>query len=463
MKHFLQKTVCVVLFATLYAGILNAQTPNPVKSLTGNCNNYGKVTLNWGAPDVGTSDGFWLTYSSNSIMGTIGTGAEGEIRSVARFTASDLTAKGVTAGHKIAMLQYAINGEECSDFKLQVYDGGMLIPIIGIFTSGTLRVDQPVDLATVANGWTTTILTNPHTIDVSKELWFGYSVYAREESMPLGYDWGPGVENKSDLIWTMSTLGVGMWTTLYAATQNQYSLNACIKAYITKQDIPIFKRYDVYCEGEKIGETTNKNYIIEGVMPGEHKYCVVAVYENSLQSAEVCVTVGCKEVCNVVTNFAVEYAEGCENATLTWKAPGTYAFPLQYNVYRDGTQIAGPIDETTFVDDTFDKTVEHTWNIETVCPTLLSNKVNKKLPACGVGVNEFINSISIYPNPASQTVTVQANNFQKVEVYNTFGQFIEVKTTPIVDVSNYSSGIYIFKLFDTENNVANKRVTVQGK
>ena len=463
MITFLQRTICIVLFSTLCAGVLSAQIGNPVKSLTGNCNNNGTVTLNWAAPDIGTSDGFWLTYSSNDVMGTIGTQQEGEIRSVARFTASDLTQKGVTVGDKIAMLQYVLNKADCSDFKLQVYDGGMLIPLIGIFLSGTQRVDQPVDLATVGNGWTTTILTNPHTIDLSKELWFGYSVYANEMAMPLGYDWGPGVENKSDLIWAMSTLGIGLWTTLYAATQNQYNLNACIKAYITKHDIPILKRYDIYCEGAKIGETTSRNYTIDGVLPGQYEFCVVAVYENSLQSTDVCVTVGCKEVCDPVKNFAVSYSEDCEEVTLTWTVPGSYAFPLQYNVFRNGDLIAATIEETTFIDDTFDKTVEHTWNIETVCPTLFSNKINKSLPACYIGVNEFLNSISIYPNPASQTVTVLANNFQKIEIYNALGQLIEVKTSHRVNVSNYSSGIYIFKVYDTDDNVANRRITVQGK
>jgi hypothetical protein len=69
-------------------------------------------------------------------------------------------------------------------------------------------------------------------------------------------------------------------------------------------------------------------------------------------------------------------------------------------------------------------------------------------------------NVSIYPNPASQTVTIQADNFLKVEVYNTFGQFIESNSSPVVDVSSYSSGIYFFKVFDRENHFTNKRIAV---
>ena len=41
--------------------------------------------------------------------------------------------------------------------------------------------------------------------------------------------------------------------------------------------------------------------------------------------------------------------------------------PVVYNVYCDGTQIAGPISETTFDDTTFDNTTGHEWSVTTVC------------------------------------------------------------------------------------------------
>ena len=79
---------------------------------------------------------------------------------------------------------------------------------------------------------------------------------------------------------------------------------------------------------------------------------------------------------------------------------------------------------------------------------------------CFVGINENINNAHIYPNPASQTVTIQVENFQKVEIYNIFGQLVDVKSSNTIDVSNYSQGVYIFKIFDTDNNAAARRVAV---
>ena len=90
MEKFLHKTFCILLISVLCTG-LHAQTVNPVKNLTATCDANGKVTLNWLAPDISPGEGFWLTYSSNNILGAVGTGQDGEVTSVARFTASDLT------------------------------------------------------------------------------------------------------------------------------------------------------------------------------------------------------------------------------------------------------------------------------------------------------------------------------------------------------------------------------------
>jgi len=66
--------------------------------------------------------------------------------------------------------------------------------------------------------------------------------------------------------------------------------------------------------------------------------------------------------------------------------------------------------------------------------------------------------ISTYPNPAFSTVTIEANNFNKVEVYNIFGQLLHTAKNQIVDVSYFNAGVYFFKIFDTENNSVVKRV-----
>jgi len=437
--------------------MINAQV-NPVKNLSGNCNNNGRITLNWGAPDPHAIDGFWLTYSSDAVYGNIGTGQDGDVMSVARFAASDLTAKGVTPGDKIVQMQIALNPAGCSNLNLKVWSGGsfLVIPIINfvIANPGTLEVDQRVDLSTVSSsGWTTIPLAQSHPISTTTELWMGYSVTANASAYPLTYDEGPRVSNKSDII-NFSD----QWSTLYLATQNEYSLNACIKAFVSKEDMLFVTRYEIYKDGEKVGETTSRDFTMEGLYPGEYDFCVKAVYNNNEVSEEVCRVTVCNEVCNPVTNLNVTFSTTCDKATITWTKPET-VFPVKYNVYRGGVMIALEIEGTTYIDEEFNYNEEHTWSVEMVCIALVSNKVNST-KQCELGISESLSNISIYPNPASQTVTIQMDKFQKVEIYNAFGQLMGVNHTKTTDVSTYSQGVYLFKVFDVDGNAAVKRVTV---
>ena len=80
-----------------------------------------------------------------------------------------------------------------------------------------------------------------------------------------------------------------------------------------------------------------------------------------------------------------------------------------------------------------------------------------------VGIKPITNDelrITVYPNPAFSTVTIEANNFSKVEIYNIFGQLLQIAKTQVVDVSAFNAGVYFFKVFDVESNSVVKRVVV---
>jgi hypothetical protein len=75
-----------------------------------------------------------------------------------------------------------------------------------------------------------------------------------------------------------------------------------------------------------------------------------------------------------------------------------------------------------------------------------------------LGLDEFslANSVSVYPNPANESITVLTDglNMTKVELMNIAGQIIsstEVNSTLVkVDVSTVSSGVYFVKVFSAE-------------
>ena len=96
--------------------------------------------------------------------------------------------------------------------------------------------------------------------------------------------------------------------------------------------------------------------------------------------------------------------------------------------------------------------------VDTYCYDLTKNYGN------GVGIKEkgegAGDEVVLYPNPTFTTVTIEANNFAKAEIYNAVGQLLKTVTTKTIDVSSYNAGIYFLKVFDMVNNSVTKRVVV---
>ena len=83
----------------------------------------------------------------------------------------------------------------------------------------------------------------------------------------------------------------------------------------------------------------------------------------------------------------------------------------------------------------------------------------------GDGVEDYVltNSINLYPNPATTTITVQSANgmMNKVEVYDVYGKMlnmVEVNDAQVtMNISNYAAGTYFVRIY-TENGMVTKRV-----
>lgn len=84
----------------------------------------------------------------------------------------------------------------------------------------------------------------------------------------------------------------------------------------------------------------------------------------------------------------------------------------------------------------------------------------------GLGEKDLANAISIYPNPANETVTVFATGLEinKIEVLNIAGQVImsvtETASTTKLNVSQIASGVYLVKTYTTEG-TATKQLIIK--
>ena len=66
-----------------------------------------------------------------------------------------------------------------------------------------------------------------------------------------------------------------------------------------------------------------------------------------------------------------------------------------------------------------------------------------------VGLNENGTTLTLFPNPANESVTLQGENLGEVSLYNTLGQKVETfftdETQLIIPTAKYQNGIYFIK------------------
>ena len=89
----------------------------------------------------------------------------------------------------------------------------------------------------------------------------------------------------------------------------------------------------------------------------------------------------------------------------------------------------------------------------------LSIEGNPNLAPCNnLSVPNFEdNTVSLYPNPTSNMVYIKTlRPIDKVEVYDIIGNIILITESREIDLSNYSEGIYFFKIYNSLGILSNK-------
>ena len=78
----------------------------------------------------------------------------------------------------------------------------------------------------------------------------------------------------------------------------------------------------------------------------------------------------------------------------------------------------------------------------------------------GVDENSQVN-FKVYPVPAENEILIQAEGFQKAEIYSLTGQKMMESQQNNMNVSQLSSGLYIIKVYDLEGNCSTQRFVVK--
>lgn len=72
------------------------------------------------------------------------------------------------------------------------------------------------------------------------------------------------------------------------------------------------------------------------------------------------------------------------------------------------------------------------------------------------------NDITVYPNPAKNTITITGADYQTAQIFNLTGQQMITSTTfPVIDISDLQNGIYIVRVVKSNGQVALSRFVKQ--
>jgi hypothetical protein len=70
-------------------------------------------------------------------------------------------------------------------------------------------------------------------------------------------------------------------------------------------------------------------------------------------------------------------------------------------------------------------------------------------------------NVKVYPVPAENEMFIQAEGFQKAEIYSLTGQKLMESATEKMNVSSLSQGVYLLKVYDRDGNNVIQRVVVK--
>lgn len=444
--------------------------------------NYNNVHLSWEAPVIG-NNGTWIHWDL-AHGNNIGTGGPVDFDVAQRFVPADLVAYD---GKFLTRVLFWPNEPACT-YSIRVWVDG------NSSSAGTLLVDQIVTNPTIG-AWNEVFLNSPVLVDATKEFWFGVRNNTTT-GHPSGCDIGPAINGKGNMI---NLAGTG-WQTLLevAPTLNfNWSVRGLVEDVDSRFVTPLVALnevstgsyndkltvisetrgysdprkllgYNVYRNAVQINTNpvATLSYNDNALIIGTYNYNITALWSSDCESdfsntVEVLVAGAYGKIHGFIrdaaTNFYIEtatvVATNADNGVETILTPfGSYysmmLFPGTYNLtcYADGYLPATVNGLSVVVGDN----TGHTFYL---APTDQITGIEKNNAS----------TLVIYPNPATDKVTISGINLKEVQIFNATGSM--VYHSPVLDgmieINNLRSGIYFVKALDRDGKLFTEKLVIK--
>lgn len=134
----------------------------------------------------------------------------------------------------------------------------------------------------------------------------------------------------------------------------------------------------------------------------------------------------------------------------------------KFNIYRDDQLIASNIEGFSYQDTGAAVNQSHTWEVAHICGSNESDAAVYNYNYTGIDEIGKLNSIVVHPNPTNDYIVIKGEEVQKAEIYTVSGQLVDtVKVNDQrISMRKYPEGMYIVKLYTSQNTVEVKQVIV---
>lgn len=236
---------------------------------------------------------------------------------------------------------------------------------------------------------------------------------------------------------------------------------------------------NVYCDGLLCALVHTNEFVDEAPALGGHCYqvCYLGEGGESEMSNEVCAAVG--EGCESGSNLWCSTNPSNNKPFLHWEKPENDEGLHAYYIYRKHGEF-GEYErakivnankqewkETAALEDgeyMYYRVVPYYDEIDCYSAPIKARDFNQyyiKFHFNSIDdVNETTVGMNLYPNPAKDSFTVEAENMQSVTVYNTIGQVVHKQVcegnSTVIELGNLGTGIYMVKVVTMEGESVQK-------
>jgi len=168
------------------------------------------------------------------------------------------------------------------------------------------------------------------------------------------------------------------------------------------------------------------------------------------------------ECCIPLTDFEGEYNQETKQVNLSWVTP-TSVDLKGFNIYRNDELLAQ-------IEDTINSYSTHTGGLETgkykycvvpVYPFTCSFEEECFEIDIEVGIKNYDSTLSLYPNPATHSITISGDMVVNAKIHNSVGQLIlSQHNTNVINVSVLTNGIYILAVETSAGNTIHKKIII---